>query len=55
MEQFIVFSGDYSDNVLLTQRVLTRIFPTGMVGLNLFTLATGFVLLLSSLGARRRR
>jgi len=55
MEQFIIFSGDYSDNILVTQRVLSRIFPTGMVGFNLFTIATSFVLLLSSLGSRRRR
>lgn len=55
MEQFIIFSGDYSDNLFVSPRAIARIFPTGLVGLNLFTIATGFVLLLSSLGTRRRR
>lgn len=53
MEQFIVFSGDYSDNLLVSQRAFARIFPAGMGGFTLYTLATGFVIFLSSLVGRR--
>jgi hypothetical protein len=53
MEQFIVFSGDYSDNFLVSQRALARIFPSGMGGFTLYTLATAFVILLTSIAGRR--
>jgi len=48
MEQFIVFSGDYSENFLTCQRVLARIYPTGMGGITLYSIAMGFILFKSS-------
>lgn len=53
MEQFIIFSGDYSENLLVSKRVLARATPVGMGGFNLYTLATAFVIILSSIVGRR--